>query len=618
MSDQSFIPDGALATRDEWLKRVEAVLKGADFDKKLVGHTADGLRIEPLYGKSSNLPPLVSRPPGTPWASLARIDHTDPHVANQQALSDLEQGASGLLLVFQGAINAYGFGLPATTAAVDSALDQVMLDVGADIVLDPGPHGKTVIQAMAEVVKSRNVLPVNTRIRFGLDPLGAFAVSGEAPGDGTDMAKRFSAAVSDLRGRGFMAPILKADGRIVHAAGGSEAQELAFALSAALFYWRGLESHGMDLDEARRTLEFRLAADADQFMTMAKFRALRLLWARIEEASGLVPVPATVTAETAWRMMTHRDPWVNILRSSVAVFAAGLGGANAISVLPFTQSLGLPDGFARRIARNTQTVLIEEAHLDKVIDPAAGSGGIEALTQDLAEKAWELFQTIESEGGLYTSLVKGGFVARLKAVAQHRADDLAKRKQALTGTNEFPDIKEQPVAVLAPLDHLTCAGLLPPLRLSEPFEALRDASDRLLTEKGRRPSVFLANLGSVAAFTARSQFAKNAFEVGGIEATFSRDHADLAALVADFKQSGTRLVCLCSSDEIYGEQAVEAAKALKQAGASRVILAGRPAALMDSLQQAGVDDFIYVGVNLLKLLQQLHEHLSASKAGGSL
>ena len=617
MADHSFIPDGALATRDVWLSRVETVLKGADFDKKLVGHTADAIRIEPLYAKSSNLPPLVSRMPGTAWASLARIDHPDGTQANQQALADLEQGASGLSLVVEGAVNAYGFGLPATVEALDAALEGVLLDVGADLVLDPGPHGKAAIQAMAQVVKARNVLPVNTKIRFGLDPLGAFAVTGQSPGDGEEMAKRFSAAVMDLRGRGFMAPIVKADGRIVHAAGGSEAQELAFALSAALFYLRGLEQHGMDLVEARQTIEFRLAADASQFLTMAKFRALRLLWARVEQACGLTPQPACITGETAWRMMTQRDPWVNILRSTVAVFAAGLGGANAITVLPFTQSLGLPDAFARRIARNTQTVLIEESHLDKVTDPAAGSGGVEALTQELTDKAWALFQSIEREGGLFKALTLGDFVGKLAAVSQHRDNDLAKRKQALTGTSEFPDIREVPVAVLAPLGSPSYQGLLPPKRLSEPFEALRDSSDRMLAESGHRPAVFLANLGPVAAFTARSQFAKNFFEVGGIETRPSEGNADHTALAQAFRQSGTTVACLCSSDEVYGEQAVAAIIALKTAGASRILLAGRPATLQEQLEQAGLDDVIAVGVNLLQILGPLQDHLQQSQVGGS-
>ncbi len=188
--------------------------------------------------------------------------------------------------------------------------------------------------------------------------------------------------------QGFRGPFAVADARVIHNAGGSEAQELAYALATALAYWRALEAGGVSLDDARRMIFFRLSADADQFMTMAKFRALRKLWARMEEAAGLAPKPAFIAAETAWRMMTQRDPYVNMLRVTIAAFAAGLGGANAITVLPFTAALGLPDAFARRVARNTQLVLLEESNLAKVADPAAGSGGIEDLTDQLCRAAW--------------------------------------------------------------------------------------------------------------------------------------------------------------------------------------------------------------------------------------
>ena len=180
---------------------------------------------------------------------------------------------------------------------------------------------------------------------------------------------------------GFHGPFAVADGRVIHNAGGSEAQELAFALASAVAYLRALEGFGMPLEAARDAIYFRLAADADQFLTMAKFRAARKLWARIEAACGLVPKPVQLTAETAWRMMTKRDPYVNLLRTTIAVAAAGLGGADAITVLPHTAPLGLPDAFARRLARNCQLVLLEESNLARVADPAAGSGAIEALTE---------------------------------------------------------------------------------------------------------------------------------------------------------------------------------------------------------------------------------------------
>ena len=616
MADDVFLPAMPPASHKDWLNRVETVLKGADFDKKLVHMTADAIRIDPLYGKAEGRKPLIGRPAGQVWSLMARIDHPDAQAANQQALDDLEHGAKGLHLVFADAVNSYGFGLPDTAEAVATALEGVMLDVGAELTLDPGPHGKAAIQAVASLVKARNVLPATTKIRFGLDPLGAWAVTGKAPCPpdqfAKELPKRTSALVEDLRGRGYTGPLLKADGRIIHSAGGSEAQELAFALGAALFYLRGLEANGIGLEDGRGTLEFRLAADADQILSLAKFRALRLLWARIEEACGLTPAPIVVSAETAWRMQTRRDPYVNMLRNTVAVFAAGLGGANAVTVLPFTQALGLPDAFARRMARNTQLVLMEESHLHKVSDPAAGSGGVEALTQSLCEKAWAMFQESEAQGGLDHALQNGGLVAHVAAANTKRNKDLARRKEPITGTSEFPNINEEAVAVLAPCPAQNDAGPLPPTRSSAAFEQLRDASDHAQAKTGKRPAVFLANLGPVAAFTARNQFAKNFFEAGGVKTIGDTPHADLEAMVEAFRTSGCTLACLCSSDALYTEQGAAAAKALKAQGARMLYLAGRPAEQEAAFKQAGIDDFISAGMDMLDFLQKLHRQLGLS------
>ena len=220
-----------------------------------------------------------------------------------------------------------------------------------------------------------------------------------------ELAKTFLA-------KGFDKGLVCADGRVIHAAGGSPAQELAFALASGVAALRALETAGVSLDDARKLIDFRLAADADEFLTLAKFRALRRLWAAIQRACGLEAEAIRVHGETAWRMMTRRDPWVNLLRSTVAVFSAGLGGADSVCVLPFTQALGLPDAFARRIARNTQLAPLEESNLGKVADPAAGSGGIEALTDALVERGYALFQEIEKAGGLARALEGGAFEAQ--------------------------------------------------------------------------------------------------------------------------------------------------------------------------------------------------------------
>ena len=342
-------------------------------------------------------------------------------------------------------------------------------------------------------------------------------MNGQSPLPWKDIAPIFAGLVSDLASQGFAGPFAVADGRVIHAAGGSEAQELAFALACAVAYLRALEQSGIALDDARRFIYFRLAADQDQFLTIAKFRAVRKLWARVEEACGLKPLPVFVAAETAWRMTTKRDPHGNIVRGTIAALGAAVGGADAVTVLPFSAALGVPDAFARRIARNTQTILIEEANIHRVADPAAGSGAIEALTDALCETAWWFFQRIETAGGVAEALQTGLIQRVVARVRAEREANVARRKDTLVGSSDFPDLGEDKVAVLAQprLAALsTNEAALAPIRLAEPFERLRDRSDSYLAQHGARPKVFLACLGRAADFNARASFAKSLFEFG--------------------------------------------------------------------------------------------------------
>jgi methylmalonyl-CoA mutase len=423
----------------------------------------------------------------------------------------------------------------------------------------------------------------------------------------------FAALIADLKSQGFQGPFAVGDGRPVHAAGGSEAQELAFALSTALAYLRAIEAHGISLDDARSHVFFRLAADQDQFLTIAKFRALRKLWARIEEACGLTPRPAFVAAETAWRMMTKRDPHGNIVRGTIATLAAALGGANAVTVLPYSAALGTPEAHARRIARNTQTILIEESNLYRVADPAAGSGTIEALTDAVSIKAWALLQDIERAGGASKALIlMRNAVARIR---EERQRNVARRTDAMVGTSDFPDLGEDLVSVLNAVPTSTAADQkltkapLARMRLAEPFETLRDRSDDYLARHGERPKVFLACLGRPSDFNARASFAKSLFEAGGIEAVAGSGGA--ADIAAKFKSSGAKLACLCSSDKVYASEAQDAAKALSAAGADHAYLAGKPGGGTKDLQAAGIDDFLYQGCDTLSLLHQAYERLGA-------
>lgn len=586
------------ATRERWRKAVDAALKGGDFEKRLVSKSADGLRIEPLYEPAAPVAQPV-RAPG-PWRLAQRIDQPDPERASAQALVDLEGGADALVLVHREAPAARGFGLDLSSLdGLDAALKSVMLPLIA-LRLDAGPAGFETASLLRQLIERRGDDPAALDLDLGLDPLGTRAATGRLEAGWEARLCETARAFAGVRGR-----VALADARPYHEAGASEVQELAAVLAAAVAYLRALEAGGHDLERARERIAVLLVADADEFLTVAKFRAIRRLWARVEEACGLEPRPLRVLAETAWRMMTRRDPFVNILRTTMATASAGLGGADSVTALPYTVALGLPDAFARRVVRNSQIVLVEESNLARVSDPAAGAGGFEALTAELTEKAWVAFQEIEREGGLAASLDSGALAGRIAAVAESRARAVATRREPLTGASEFPFLAEKPVTVLADAPQATARpeGALPSARLAEPYEALRDASDARLAETGRRPAVFLANLGPVAVHNARSTFAANAFAAGGIEAIGNDGFSETAALAEAFRASGARVACLCSSDKVYETEAAPALAALKDAGAGTIYLAGKPAEA-EALRQAGLHGLLFAGCDLLALLRE--------------
>ncbi len=627
--DLRLAADFAPASYDDWRKLVDGVLKGAPFEK-LVGKSYDGLRIEPIYRRAAGAAPIAGRAATVPWQIMQRIDHPDATVANAQARHDLENGADGLTLVFAGANGARGFGLEASAETLETLLDGVFLDAGITVELDFGPQSRMAPIHFSEYVRQRNLDCRHCDIRFGFDPIGRWAGWGSSPFEWPELTATMTSGIKFLAAHGFKGPFAVADGRVIHDAGGSEAQELAFVLASAVAYLRALESAGVPLEEARSMIYARLCADADQFLTMAKFRALRLLWAQVEQSCGLEPKPLFIAAETAWRMLTQRDPYVNMLRATMATFAAGLGGANSINVLPHTLAIGLPDAFARRLARNTQLVLLKESNLARVSDPAAGAGGIEALTRELCQAAWTLFQEIEAAGGAFAALASDLIQPKVAATRAARQAAIAKRRDVLTGASEFANLHEVRATVLKakPVEPPPFAPpklrftALAPIRLAAPFEALRDKSDQLLAAAGARPKIFLANLGAASDFTARATFAKSFFESGGIEAVeYERVPPSshqvetgvspdaLTALAAAFKSSGAALACLCSSDKVYGDQAVAAAKALQSAGARHIYLAGRPGVHEAAWRNAGLQDFIFAGADALATLSEAYRRI---------
>jgi len=605
-------------TREAWAALVERVLKGASFET-LVSASYDGLRIEPLYPKAEPAP--QPRRAHGPWRVAQRVDHPDPAEANALALADLNGGADSLTLVVAGAPAARGFGL--RVESVDE-LDRALAGVRLDLIhlrLDAGGERREAAAGLVGLAHRRGHDPATLDLDLGLDPIGAMAATGARPAPWPVVAKDCAETLSGLRDEGVRGKFFLCDGRPYHEAGAGEAQELATVLATAVAYLRALEAGGHSLEAAQDALAFLLVADADEFLTIAKFRALRRLWARVEEACGLSPRPVRLHAETAWRMTTRRDPWVNLLRGTMAGFSAGIGGADTVGVLPFTSALGLPDGFARRLARNTQLILLEESNLWRVSDPTAGSGGFEALTTGLCEQGWALFQAIEREGGIVASLEAGALQARIGQVRAERERAVATRAAPLTGTSEFARLEETPVAVLlpSPLDpegdalHGRPSGSEPtPIarlsasRAAAPFEVLRDRSDRILAQRGKRPRVFLANLGPPASFAARTAFAKNLFEAGGFE-TFGNETAATPAEIAELglrwlSDDPAKRVCLCGSGEAYAQDGASTAALFRDAGAGFIALAGKPGELEPALRAAGVSAFAFTGCDVLAVL----------------
>jgi methylmalonyl-CoA mutase len=476
MTDLKLASEFPAASREDWLKLVEKATKGAPV-ASLASKTYDGLTVDPLYERAKSATAVAGRTPGAPWQIMQRLDHPDAEAANKLALLDLENGATALSLVFAGSVGAYGYGLDGSAESIARSLDGIFLDAGVAIECELSSETKDAPAHIAALAKTRGSDLKKVQLRAGFDPLGLMAQRGGGPVAWRELGPYFASFVKDLAATAVRGKFAVADGRVVHDAGGSEAQELGYVLACAVAYLRAIEGAGIPLDDARRMIFFRLAADSEQFLTMAKFRALRKLWARVEEASGLKPEPIFLSAQTAWRVMTKRDPQVNMLRATMAVVAAGLGGADAISALPFTQALGLPDEFARRVARNTQLVLLDESSLAKVADPAAGSGGIEDLTAKLCETGWNEFQAIERAGGLPSALERGELQKQVATVRAARAQALKDGKDALTGTTIFPNPNEATARVLdaapakLPETPKTVAfSALKAVRLAEAFE----------------------------------------------------------------------------------------------------------------------------------------------------
>jgi methylmalonyl-CoA mutase len=633
---------------DAWRALIETQLRGADFERRLVHATDDGIKIQPLYTEAPAVPSARATTRG--WQ--ARVIHANPGVVaeHRAIVADLEQGADSVRIRVGGPLrNGVSLHrLSGMTRELDGiAWAQTALE------LEAGPPAVAAAAILAAYWQSHGVVPA-PGTSLGLDPLGALSADGTTNGSLSGAWSRAAAVAVWLEGRGW--PDVRAltlDMGVYHLAGASHAQDLGFALASGVEALRALTAAGLTVAQANERMAFTLDVGAEFFAGIAKLRAFRQLWRRVLQASGGEGSPH-IQARPGGRMFTQRDPWVNLLRNTVGCFAGIVGGAEVVYTRPFDYALGRPDSMSRRIARNTLSVLRHESHLDAVLDPAGGSAFIESYTAELANKAWAVLQTVEQAGQMGQAIVDGLVHALIEPVAKARARRVATRKQPITGVSEFPNLSEANVArpdrvavspdvgnsppgaraaldalrdasaqrfeaaieaatagatlgdlaaaLAAPDGEVTTVVPLSTRPDAAPYEALRTASDAWLAKTGQRPRVFLAALGPVAHHTARMGWAANFFAAGGIEPIASEGFVSAQAASEAFAASGASMACICSSDRMYADLAAPTAQALTAAGARRVVLAGKP---NKDWHAAGVQHFIHLGCDVLGTLTTL-------------
>jgi methylmalonyl-CoA mutase len=564
------------ATRRDWQRLVARVLHGpaaspddvADAERELATLTLDGIEIAPLYttddrtggvGYPGQAPFVRGRTAAghrMGWDVRGQYGHPDPAVSREQIMTDLDGGVSSLWLeVGDGNI---------PVGAIPEVLAEVYLDL-ATIVLDAAEHAGAAARILLDTAGNRGVAEEKLQAVLGIDPIGLLARTGvdTGMGEAVAMAVRCAAGLPGVRA-------IVADALPFHDAGGTDATELGCALAAGVEYVRALVEAGLPMADAFGQLEFRYAATADQFATIAKLRAARRTWSRVAEQCG-VPGGAAGQrqhAVSSWPMTTRRDPWNNILRGTLACFAAGIGGADAITVRPFDAALGRPDTLALRVARNTHAVLAEESHVARVIDPAGGSWYVENLTEALAQRAWEWFQEIERSGGLRAAIRSGMVADRIAASRDARRASLAHRREAITGVSEFPMTGEtllrRPAAAGRPQ-----AGGLPRIRWAQWHEELRDRADAYTQSTETPPTVLLVLVGAPRAAASRAAAVTTLLAPAGIATETAGpdqvrgEHVPPVAVV-------------CCADDASDDEVNTAIARLRTEGASLVLLAGPP------------------------------------------
>ena len=544
--------------------------------------TLDGVAVPPIGHpgyveglRTSGRPQRVG-----PWDVRTQVDvpRGGEREANEAVLVDLENGATSVVLHLDGHDGPDWATL----------LDGVLLDL-APVVLDRPTTEQ--VESFASLLEQHDG-PLHPATNLSLDLQTLEMLPSRVREDGVQATDLFLPVVRRARQLGIRALVV--DGTALHDQGASDAQELGWTMAVGIHYLRMLADAGFTFDEAARLVEFRYAATDEQLPTIAKLRAARRLWSRVLEASGGTDVPQAQHVMTSRPMMAAVDPWVNMLRGTVAAFSAGVAGADAVTVVPFDEPLGRPDAFGRRIARNTSSLLIEESHVAAVADPAGGSYAVERLTDELAHAGWAELGRIEGDGGAAADAARTGAKDRVRAVCAARDAQVADRSRPLTGISEFPNLGE----------------VLPERSPGIPRYARHHgwAYEDMRRQPADRP-VFLATMGPVAGHTARATFATNLLAAGGVPVELAGPTSGVESVLAAY--AGQPVVCLAGTDSAYAEWGADLVAALREAGASYVVLAGRPG----ERTVADVDDSAAMGVDALAFLGRVRTALGVDQEG---
>ena len=604
MDKEKLFTDFPPVSTQRWMEKIRADLKGADFDKKLVWHTDEGFDVQPFY-RAEDLEPLEhlrglpgsfpfvrgNHPEGNNWRINQRVEVKEVTAANREALNAIGNGADSITFVLNESFDVHF--LEQLLAGID------VENTGLNFSLS---QQETLMNHLVALAGSKKW--DMTKIRGAL-----FC---QSTGADSFLPKNFSRPAA-LMEAGLSLPFFHAftvDASVFHNSGASVVSEMAFGLSMGSQYLQALSDDGFDPKQVASKMRFHFAIGSNYFMEIAKFRALRYLWAKILLAFGVDENHSRLYchAENGQWNKSLYDPYVNMLRTTTESMSAILGGVDELTVLPFDQIGNDPSEMGKRIARNQQLILKKESFFDKVADPAAGSYYIEVLTDKLIRKAWELFLEIDEMGGYQKAFQQRFVQDRIKQEAQKKNLDVALRKRSVLGVNQYPNTNEQ-ITQRLPEDvfFVPREGEIPsPYRAAAPFESLRYQTDQYAINHPR-PKVFLFPFGNVALSRARAQFAANFFGCAGYQIT---DHATFQELEQGFDRVAKeepQLVVFCGSDDEYVEWVPQAAKRLK--GKSLLVLAGYSDKLVENMGPVGIRYFIHSRCNVLEELKKYQKLL---------